>query len=1093
MASVVDMDTAGEAGDIPNQQCSNCDGLSARCWCLDCNEALCDECVSAHRRVTLTRSHRLLNQLPEEHSWISPTKFCRLHPFEPLQLFCFTCRQLTCRDCQLVAHMNHRFQFSNEALESLRKELDACIQPLRAQMDASRKSLQDMDKRLSVLVSCQMSVTTGLKKYFSLLVLRLKGKIEHMMNEIQVCELERERLNMRKLKVKQLQQSYISASENAEKARNTTELLALVANISQISSQVKELSEQDTSPPETMSDLMVIINKQSVQNIVNFGKLRISWIPFSVPQKEAETAASDSAPVVPTPPTTTTVQTTTNGVPPAAASTSSTSSSSSSPHEEPVSNLQTGTSNNAAPPVSSSPPPPYASHSSSTSSTSRPPTSTGTTRVGASAPPVARSPKVSPCSLLYALLSSSSSINDPPTSTRQPPSSSSSSSSSVAPPAPPGEPPSAATTAGSDSAIKINVLTKSQVVDSSLLPSWKMRKKKASEASTSVSSTSVSSTSVSSTSVRPQSVSSSTNSTSSPAVLSSSILSSSSSSSSIRPLVSCPAPTCWLLPRAAPPAGQSVAVRPLRASPLSLLLNQPVAPSRSQSSVLLLSDPRTMRQASNSSLRLLSAAPQRCDLVFFSVPKGQKNGERTYFGPVSINLQALPGTSGGDCAAPTNQQILTYKSHALPPSSSCPDDQPRHPQTDGQLRGEELGPALSDGTQSAGKWFPPTSTCSEDSLGKPLSSAASDEEPAPEDGQPAPASEDEEPAPASEDEEPAPASEDGRPLWLAEEPGRPGTLQRDLVLLRSEPRVSLFKLPISLAGRGGPLPRFRLTFGDQKDEVYLEEIAGDSQSIGDMLDDITGDSADDSDDSSDVTTDFTMPLSSPMSLELLSCSACGSPDSSKICSACGRGYHRDCHVPPVGPDIWSEWICSLCQDLSDPSDPYGSDRPEAPRSAGLSLQDQRRCESLLLHLKVEGCSRFSEFGFWSDLVLMSERLTHHRSPPYQTAAQLISEVWSLFEDVSQDDALQKLQQSFQKKLVESLGSELHPSLLIAPNAETPPSPRSPSSDKDEKSDTSKVKEEAELMSDSKLKNLRKRLRDFLGLRSQSAAKREKRE
>jgi len=40
-----------------------------------------------------------------------------------------------------------RFQFANEALESLRKELDACIQPLNAQMDASRKSLQDMDKR----------------------------------------------------------------------------------------------------------------------------------------------------------------------------------------------------------------------------------------------------------------------------------------------------------------------------------------------------------------------------------------------------------------------------------------------------------------------------------------------------------------------------------------------------------------------------------------------------------------------------------------------------------------------------------------------------------------------------------------------------------------------------------------------------------------------------------------------------------------------------------------------------------------------------------------------------------------------------------
>lgn len=121
-------------------QCSNCDSSSARCWCLDCNEALCDDCVSAHRRVTLTRWHRLLNQesdgevtscylfscrssfyflkcficpvsglfSPPDSSFVSPTKFCKVHPSEPLKVFCVTCVQLTCRDCQLESHKNHR-------------------------------------------------------------------------------------------------------------------------------------------------------------------------------------------------------------------------------------------------------------------------------------------------------------------------------------------------------------------------------------------------------------------------------------------------------------------------------------------------------------------------------------------------------------------------------------------------------------------------------------------------------------------------------------------------------------------------------------------------------------------------------------------------------------------------------------------------------------------------------------------------------------------------------------------------------------------------------------------------------------------------
>lgn len=60
------------------------------------------------------------------------------------------------------------------------------------------------------------------------------------------------------------------------------------------------------------------------------------------------------------------------------------------------------------------------------------------------------------------------------------------------------------------------------------------------------------------------------------------------------------------------------------------------------------------------------------------------------------------------------------------------------------------------------------------------------------------------------------------------------------------------------------------------------------------------------DHASDVTEDFTVIHSpeSPLGLEVISCAACGSSSASKICTVCGRGYHRDCHVPPFGPDIW---------------------------------------------------------------------------------------------------------------------------------------------------------------------------------------------
>lgn len=36
--------------------------------------------------------------------------FCHIHKQEPLKLFCETCDLLTCRDCQLTKHKDHRYR-----------------------------------------------------------------------------------------------------------------------------------------------------------------------------------------------------------------------------------------------------------------------------------------------------------------------------------------------------------------------------------------------------------------------------------------------------------------------------------------------------------------------------------------------------------------------------------------------------------------------------------------------------------------------------------------------------------------------------------------------------------------------------------------------------------------------------------------------------------------------------------------------------------------------------------------------------------------------------------------------------------------------
>lgn len=48
-------------------------------------------------------------------------------PQEKLALFCETCDKLTCRDCQLVDHRDHKYKFANEIASETRTALDLLL------------------------------------------------------------------------------------------------------------------------------------------------------------------------------------------------------------------------------------------------------------------------------------------------------------------------------------------------------------------------------------------------------------------------------------------------------------------------------------------------------------------------------------------------------------------------------------------------------------------------------------------------------------------------------------------------------------------------------------------------------------------------------------------------------------------------------------------------------------------------------------------------------------------------------------------------------------------------------------------------------
>ena len=92
--------------------CTNCeDNSEADARCLECAEFLCLNCVSAHRRIRLTKDHRILtlDSLQADKQNFHRPSFCGQHEDEQYMFYCVQCDRLICRECTILEHRGHKY------------------------------------------------------------------------------------------------------------------------------------------------------------------------------------------------------------------------------------------------------------------------------------------------------------------------------------------------------------------------------------------------------------------------------------------------------------------------------------------------------------------------------------------------------------------------------------------------------------------------------------------------------------------------------------------------------------------------------------------------------------------------------------------------------------------------------------------------------------------------------------------------------------------------------------------------------------------------------------------------------------------------
>ena len=168
--------------------CENCDSEDqAVSRCNDCSVFMCDFCVTAHKRFLATRGHQILSMAEVQKlgsKALAKPSFCVKHTGEALKLFCETCQETICRDCTIVDHREHKYNFVADVAEGVRKDLHSSLSKAKDKEIAVSEGLETVEAMKKLVQSKVSEVNKEVDEFFDEQVKALEHQRSSLKREV---------------------------------------------------------------------------------------------------------------------------------------------------------------------------------------------------------------------------------------------------------------------------------------------------------------------------------------------------------------------------------------------------------------------------------------------------------------------------------------------------------------------------------------------------------------------------------------------------------------------------------------------------------------------------------------------------------------------------------------------------------------------------------------------------------------------------------------------------------------------------------------------------------------------------------------------
>ena len=153
--------------------CEQCSGGKATAFCRHCTEFICEECVKIHQKIKAFAGHKVtsLDELKKGESKEilikkPPPPTCKDHD-ERKKIYCFDCNRLICRDCIVIEHKEHKYDFVKKAAPKTKEKLTENLAQLKEIQVSLHDATQTVKSTKSDVEAQGASVANTIERSFN--------------------------------------------------------------------------------------------------------------------------------------------------------------------------------------------------------------------------------------------------------------------------------------------------------------------------------------------------------------------------------------------------------------------------------------------------------------------------------------------------------------------------------------------------------------------------------------------------------------------------------------------------------------------------------------------------------------------------------------------------------------------------------------------------------------------------------------------------------------------------------------------------------------------------------------------------------------